>query len=657
MSENNIISNRDKRDKLGTDNATNTSSNASFASINSRISNTYSNTFSSNFKSFEDLEISTPTLVEYEKDFDIDNTPKVKVGDGSYGDVYKVENSISQTCAYKDYQKSFSDNNDYGLLESSIIREVSILNILKDQEKKYTPYLYFYNHRGIMMDFYDYDLGKIINKFPNEMVKVFIFKILQSLDHAHSHGIVHRDLKPYNILVRKNKNWEDNKTPHNLYYKYDVCLCDWGLSKFYYSKNILNISENVQTLWYRSPEILLQTENYTDKMDIWSLGIIMIEMLLKQTGLLSAKKSRDQAFQIVNFFGYPFSWEDAKKKLESIGIFSDFFSKPTFEISKKLRDLVDPDGLDLIKKMITVNPEERINTKDALRHKYFSEFQIYLPAPDTITTKPPSLKLPIIEINRNTLLNKWRKGPTLDQGNILDRKTMVNKMYNEVQTRIKKSMGTVEASQALKLYDKYLEKNNIINETDQWITLMLCVHLIYKQYYGENSGIRTLLTSRIFDYSKKDEIEKLRECEKRIFDSIGQNIIFSTPAMVLHDFIQENNMVGREYYQFRMIISILIDCQLKIQDLVNYNDLDISKTLFIIIKKLIDKTNYQNLNTLIDDFIKKIELSINTTKNRGEKEIKEDTEEKIIEEKIIKEIKSSNSYEHLKEIGACLYFN
>jgi len=76
----------------------------------------------------------------------------------------------------------------------------------------------------------------------DDLIRKFTFQLLQAIVHCHSRRFLHRDVKPGNILVDKDKEI--------------IKLADFGLARAY-SIPIKALTHEIETLWYRSPEVLL----------------------------------------------------------------------------------------------------------------------------------------------------------------------------------------------------------------------------------------------------------------------------------------------------------------------------------------------------------------------------------------------------------------
>lgn len=111
-------------------------------------------------------------------------------------------------------------------------------------------------------------------------------QILTGLDFLHSNNVVHRDLKPANILVTSSGQ---------------VKIADFGLARFYLQAQTLTLV--VVTLWYRAPEVLLQS-SYATAVDIWSCGCIFAE-LVNRRALFAGRSENDQLYKIFSWIGAP----------------------------------------------------------------------------------------------------------------------------------------------------------------------------------------------------------------------------------------------------------------------------------------------------------------------------------------------------------------
>jgi len=90
----------------------------------------------------------------------------------------------------------------------------------------------------------------------------FLYQLLRGLKYIHSANIIHRDLKPSNLLLNANC---------------DLKICDFGLARPTSENDFM--TEYVVTRWYRAPELLLNSSDYTAAIDVWSVGCIFMELM------------------------------------------------------------------------------------------------------------------------------------------------------------------------------------------------------------------------------------------------------------------------------------------------------------------------------------------------------------------------------------------
>ncbi|KAL8955618.1 MAG: hypothetical protein Q9193_006596, partial [Seirophora villosa] len=131
------------------------------------------------------------------------------------------------------------------------------------------------------MDFLEHDLKTLqedmMEPFLPSEIKTLLLQLTSAVDYLHSNWILHRDLKTSNILMNN---------------RGQIKIADFGMAR-YYSDPPPKLTQLVVTLWYRGPELLLGAEQYGAEVDMWSLGCIFGELLLKEP-LLQGKNEVDQ---------------------------------------------------------------------------------------------------------------------------------------------------------------------------------------------------------------------------------------------------------------------------------------------------------------------------------------------------------------------------
>ncbi|XP_019082950.1 PREDICTED: mitogen-activated protein kinase 10-like [Camelina sativa] len=121
----------------------------------------------------------------------------------------------------------------------------------------------------IVYEFMEHDLFGVLTS-EQELTKdhcmFFMYQILRGLKYIHSANVLHRDLKPSNLLLTT---------------QCDLKICDFGLARS--TPESHEMTEYVVTRWYRAPELLLGTSDYTAAIDVWSVGCIFMEMMNRKT--------------------------------------------------------------------------------------------------------------------------------------------------------------------------------------------------------------------------------------------------------------------------------------------------------------------------------------------------------------------------------------
>ncbi len=106
--------------------------------------------------------------------------------------------------------------------------------------------------------------SKFVSKFHEKSIKIIFKEILSGLEYLHSINIIHRDLKPENILINN---------------KGKLVIADFDLARHLDGGSL---SKGVATIYYRPPEVFYGDVNYDFSVDIWSLGCLIAEIILKE---------------------------------------------------------------------------------------------------------------------------------------------------------------------------------------------------------------------------------------------------------------------------------------------------------------------------------------------------------------------------------------
>ena len=288
----------------------------------------------SSFCCFTPINITNDLLVSKLKTNPEEDYKKLNfLGEGSFGTVYRVQNKYTYTiCAMKIINKSSNSPED----DKEILNEINILRIM--DHPSVLKIFEFYSNRKSYSIVTELCSGgelfkQIIDKGPfNEKYSAFVmYQIFSAVNYCHKMHIVHRDLKPENILI-VSKDQEGYPI---------IKVCDFGTSKIFEKGKIER--KLVGSSYYIAPEVL--KKKYNEKCDLWSCGVIMYI-------LLSARP--------------PFGGEDDNDIMERVAIGEYDLESPPF-------DKLSKNALDLIKKLLTMDVNERINAEQALNHPWFKE--------------------------------------------------------------------------------------------------------------------------------------------------------------------------------------------------------------------------------------------------------------------------------------------
>ena len=372
---------------------------------------------------------------------------KEKIGRGTYAVVYKAypltetpsEGSPRGNISPIALKKFLLFHDEDGVINSTL-RELSILrlcdheNIIKIQWYDSRDFRYF------SMPLYDYDLdrfNKIIlssgrNRISKERSVELTLdvsrQIVKGVNYLHTMGIIHRDIKPQNIMVRAVSTLGNTE--------YRVALIDMSLSVKVCPSDISGFKNpDVCTLWYRPPELLLGMGNYNHKIDIWSVGCVIAELVLKRV-LFPGDSVEDQLNKIVSIFGVPTesAWTGISY-LRNYHLLNKLNRADNNNNFKTVFTGTDQQILSLIEKMLVMNPKNRENPMQISMGNMLENPEGNIT--DSWLATDPMTDQTYITIRMRTILLNWLVELILDNG-------LPNRIYLVTQQILDKYLSVIK---------------------------------------------------------------------------------------------------------------------------------------------------------------------------------------------------------------------
>uniref|UniRef100_A0A3B3QD46 Cyclin-dependent kinase 9 (CDC2-related kinase) n=1 Tax=Paramormyrops kingsleyae TaxID=1676925 RepID=A0A3B3QD46_9TELE len=324
-----------------------------------------------------------------------------KIGQGTFGEVFKAKHR--QTGKKVALKKVLMENEKEGF-PITALREIKILQLLKHENvvnlieicrtkgesahclakmcclrvslspvpshgrcSPAPPATQFNRYKGsiyLVFDFCEHDLAGLLSnanvKFTLAEIKKVMQMLLNGLYYIHRNKILHRDMKAANVLITRDGVLK---------------LADFGLARaFSLAKNSQGnrYTNRVVTLWYRPPELLLGERDYGPPIDLWGGGCIMAEMWTRSP-IMQGNTEQHQLTLISQLCGSITAevWPSVDKKYE-------LYQKMELpkgqkrKVKERLKAYVkDPYALDLIDKLLVLDPAQRTDSDDALNHDFF----------------------------------------------------------------------------------------------------------------------------------------------------------------------------------------------------------------------------------------------------------------------------------------------
>ncbi|KAI8586946.1 kinase-like domain-containing protein [Geranomyces variabilis] len=306
-----------------------------------------------------------------------------KLGEGTYATVYKGKAvTTGEILALKEINLDVEEG-----APSTAIREISLMKELRHPNiVRLHDVIHTEKTLTLVFEFMDQDLKKYMDTLNTQgmiepqRAKWFMFQLLRGIAFCHDNRVLHRDLKPQNLLINQ---------------KLELKLGDFGLARAF-GIPVNTFSNEVVTLWYRAPDVLLGSRNYSTSIDIWSAGCIFAEMFSGKP-LFPGKTNEDQLQKIFKLLGTPN--EQIWPRMSDLPEFrADWPRHPRQHLQTRVPAL-DYTGIDLLGRMLMYDPTQRISAKDALQHVFFND--ITMPHPGVHGPYPHSIPSPAMTPQRH----------------------------------------------------------------------------------------------------------------------------------------------------------------------------------------------------------------------------------------------------------------
>jgi serine/threonine protein kinase len=186
----------------------------------------------------------------------------------------------------------------------------------------------------LVQELLDADLRQVIEsqtRLSDDYVKLFFYQLLRGMKYIHSANVLHRDLKPSNVMINVNS--------------LQLMIGDFGhsmvLDPKYSHGNTVTVCET--SLWYKAPELILKTAQYSTASDIWAIGCVLAEMLLGRP-LFEGENDLEQLELIIHAINVPVKDQTYVRSCLTDEVNNMYCGKPKFPLQTKLQK-VDFQGM------------------------------------------------------------------------------------------------------------------------------------------------------------------------------------------------------------------------------------------------------------------------------------------------------------------------
>lgn len=284
-----------------------------------------------------------------------------KLGEGTYALVFlgHVRRDPSQLVAIKKIkvQKEYTEG-----MPPDAVRELKFLQEL--QHPNIISLLSVFSSRdqnlNLVLEYLPLgDLEELIRdtdsvRYGAPDIKSWMGMLTRAIWFCHENFVLHRDIKPNNLLIAADG---------------EIKLADFGLARSFADPHV-NMTANVITRWYRPPELFFGVRHYSGAVDIWSVGAVFAELILRRP-YLPGNTEIDQVKLICENIGTPTenNWPGVTKLSEyTVSEGHPVKGRNDFEMRF---GIVGREGVDLLMKTLSLDPKKRITARAMLDHPWW----------------------------------------------------------------------------------------------------------------------------------------------------------------------------------------------------------------------------------------------------------------------------------------------
>ncbi|RYP61347.1 hypothetical protein DL769_007760 [Monosporascus sp. CRB-8-3] len=285
-----------------------------------------------------------------------------KLGEGTYANVYlgHVRSDPSQLVAIKKIkvQKEYEDG-----MAPDAVREIKHLQELSHPNiiTLHSVFSSKDQNLNLVLEYLPLgDLEMLIRntesvRYGAADIKAWMGMLTRAVWFCHENFVLHRDIKPNNLLIAADG---------------EVKLADFGLARSF-SDPYRPMTSNVITRWYRPPELLFGARHYSGAVDVWSVGTVLAELVLR-TPFMAGNTEMHQINLICQAIGTPTedNWPGVSKLPEYL-VGMEVHPVRGRDYFMGMFPTLGPEGVDLLMKTLSLDPKKRITARDMLKHEWW----------------------------------------------------------------------------------------------------------------------------------------------------------------------------------------------------------------------------------------------------------------------------------------------